>query len=138
MRLGGVPKEVILSGDAALSAVGLTSDDLAPNVREVAKGSFTRKKPPQIEGLGYVVKSLEAALWAFHNTDDFESGCLAAVNLGDDADTTAAVYGQIAGAHYGASDIPDRWLEKLYARDEIVMLAEGLYELSQEIASTRS
>ena len=138
LALSGHPKEVILSKDAALSAVGLSSDDLAPNVSEVAGGSFIRKKPPQIEGDAYVVRTLEAALWAFHNTDDFEEGCLAVVNLGDDADTTAAVYGQIAGAYYGAPGIPKRWLEKLYARDEIVVLADDLYELSQEIASSRS
>ena len=138
LALSGQPKEVILSGTADLSAIGLNSDDLAPNVSEVAGGSFSRKEPPQIEGSGYVVRSLEAALWAFHNTNNFEAGCLAAVNLGDDADTTAAVYGQIAGAHYGASGIPKKWLEKLYARDEIVVLADGLYELSQEITSSRS
>jgi len=138
LALSGHPKEVILSKDAALSAVGLSSDDLAPNVSEVAGGSFIRKKPPQIEGNAYVVRTLEAALWAFHNTDDFEEGCLAVVNLGDDADTTAAVYGQIAGAYYGAPGIPKSWVEKLYARDEIVVLADDLYELSQEIALSRS
>jgi len=138
LALSGQSKDAILSGTAALSVIGLSSDDLAPNVSEVASGSFKRKEPPEIEGSGYVVRSLEAALWAFHTTNNFEDGCLAAVNLGDDADTTAAVYGQIAGAHYGATGIPEGWLGKLYARDEIVVLADGLYELSQEISSTRS
>ena len=137
LALSGQSKDAILSGTAALSAIGLGSDDLVPNVSEVASGSFKRKEPPEIEGAGYVVRSLEAALWAFHTTNNFEDGCLAAVNLGDDADTTAAVYGQIAGAHYGATGIPEGWLEKLYARDEIVVHADGLYELSQEISSTQ-
>jgi len=66
-----------------------------------------------------VVDSLEAALWAFHRSDSFEAGALAAVNLGDDADTTGAVYGQLAGAFYGVGRIPDRWLEKLAMRELI-------------------
>lgn len=56
-----------------------------------------------------MVKSLKAALWAFYNSESFEEGCLMAVNLGDDADTTGAIYGQIAGACYGESGIPDKW-----------------------------
>ncbi|NOY45138.1 MAG: ADP-ribosylglycohydrolase family protein, partial [Deltaproteobacteria bacterium] len=67
----------------------------------------------------YVVASLEAALWAFHRSGSFREGCLLAVNLGDDADTTAAVYGQIAGAYYGASGIPGEWLERLAMADLI-------------------
>src|SRR5262249_36976997 len=71
---------------------------LAPGIAEIASGSYMRRNPPEIRGSGYVVDSLEAALWAFHRTDDFRSGAIMAVNLGDDADTTGAVYGQIAGA----------------------------------------
>lgn len=58
-----------------------------------------------------MVKSLEAALWAFYNSEDFQEGCLKAVNLGEDADTTGAVYGQIAGAFYGENGIPDGWIK---------------------------
>ena len=60
-------------------------------------------------GSGYVVRSMEAALWAFHRSSSFEEGCLLAVNLGDDADTTAAIYGQLAGAYYGIDGIPREW-----------------------------
>ena len=56
-----------------------------------------------------MVDALEAALWAFWSTDSFEDGALAAVNLGDDADTTGAIYGQLAGAYYGVDGIPERW-----------------------------
>ena len=69
--------------------------------------------PPEIAGTGYVVKSLEAALWAFATTVNYRDGCLAAVNLGDDADTTAAVYGQIAGACYGEQGVPMDWRNTL-------------------------
>lgn len=79
---------------------------LASAIDEIAHGSFKTREPPEIQGTGYVVKSLEAAPWAFHRTSDFRSGCLAAVNPGDNADTTGAVYGQLAGAFYGASGIP--------------------------------
>lgn len=103
---------------------------LAPAIDEIARGSFRTREPPEIRGTGYVVKSLEAALWAFRRTSDFRSGCLAAVNLGDDADTTGAVYGQLAGAFYGASGIPAEWIERLALRERIEELAARLYELS--------
>jgi hypothetical protein len=98
-------------------------EPLHPGIAAVAGGSFTEKSPPEIRGSGYVVDSLEAALWAFATTDDFESGALAAVNLGDDADTTGAVYGQLAGAWYGVegepcSERPDRSLCGLDHRGE--------------------
>ena len=90
-----------------------------PEIAEVADGSFRRKKPPEIVGSGYVVKSLEAALWAFHDAKDFREAVLRAVNLGNDADTTGAVCGQIAGAYWGESGIPVEWLEGLAGRDMI-------------------
>jgi ADP-ribosylglycohydrolase len=99
---------------------------LCPEIDAIAAGSFKEKSPPAIRGKGYVVDCLEAALWAFHTTNSFEAGALAAVNLGDDADTTGAVYGQLAGAFYGASGIPDRWLEKLAMRDLIEEYAARL------------
>ena len=99
---------------------------LVPEVNQVAAGSFRRQEPPAIKGTGYVVHSLEAALWAFYKSDNFRDGCLLAANLGDDADTTAAVYGQIAGAYYGESGIPEPWLDRLTMRDTISSLADRL------------
>jgi ADP-ribosyl-[dinitrogen reductase] hydrolase len=78
---------------------------LHPMIYEVARGSFRRKQPPAIQGTGWVVKSLEASLWAFHDADTFEEAVLKAVNLGDDADTTGAICGQLAGAYWGESGI---------------------------------
>ena len=69
-----------------------------------------------------------AALWCFYNTDHFRDAILKAVNLGDDADTTAAVCGQIAGAYYGREGIPEAWVQRLTKRDLIESLAERLYE----------
>jgi ADP-ribosyl-[dinitrogen reductase] hydrolase len=96
----------------------------------VASGSFLRKAPPEIAGTGYVVKSLEAALWAFHQGQSFAECCLLAVNLGDDADTTGAICGQLAGAYYGAKGIPPEWLARLALREQIVELANRLYGMA--------
>jgi ADP-ribosyl-[dinitrogen reductase] hydrolase len=107
------------------------AETLAPKIAEIANGSFRTNEPPKICGAGYVVKSLEAALWAFHKSEDFRHGALLAVNLGDDADTTGAVYGQIAGAHYGEDGIPLQWRAKLAMRDLIEQRANELYALSR-------
>jgi ADP-ribosyl-[dinitrogen reductase] hydrolase len=85
---------------------------------------------PEIKGTGYVVESLEAALWAFYHGSSFEEGLLLAVNMGDDADTTGAVYGQLAGAYYGVVGIPERWLSSLKHYDVIEKLVGKLYERS--------
>ena len=99
---------------------------LCPEIAEVARGSFRQKHPPDIRGTGYVVESLEAALWAFLTTENFRDGCLAAVNLGDDADTTGAIYGQLAGAYYEASSIPAPWVERLARKSLLMEMAEKL------------
>ena len=75
-----------------------------------------------------MVESLEAALWAFHRTDSFAAGALAAVNLGDDADTTGAIYGQLAGACYGLGGIPQEWREVVAQAGLILGLAQSLYD----------
>lgn len=72
---------------------------MVEEIKEIAMGSFKRHESPEIKGTGYVVKSLEASLWAFYHSHSFRPGCLLAVNLSDDADTTGAVYGQLAGAY---------------------------------------
>ena len=106
-------------------------DPLCPAIDEIACGSFKAKNPPDIIGSGYVVKSLEAALWAFNKSSTFEEGCLLAANLGNDADTTGAIYGQLAGAFYGASGIPELWLNQLSKRSLLEEYSDGLYELSK-------
>jgi ADP-ribosyl-[dinitrogen reductase] hydrolase len=104
---------------------------LTPKIAAIAAGDHRAKPIHQIRGSGYVVESLEAALWCFATTDGYEAAILAAVNLGDDADTTAAVCGQIAGAHYGAAAIPSNWRAKLTARTEIEALADRLLATSR-------
>lgn len=112
-------------------------NSLAPEINEVACGSFKVKEPPEIRGRGFVVKSLEAALWAFYKSETFKEGCLLAVNLGEDADTTGAIYGQLAGAYYGKSGIPEKWIKRLKKLELIESLIERLLESSIRINPLR-
>lgn len=125
--LAGLPKEAILNNEYEPAVNAVLGNPLAPKVAEIAGGSFKRKTPPQIRGSGYVIHTLEAALWAFHTTDTFRDGALKVVNLGEDADSTGAVYGQIAGAFYGEEGIPGEWRAKLAMRDVIEKLAGELH-----------
>ncbi|MCX6830359.1 MAG: ADP-ribosylglycohydrolase family protein [candidate division Zixibacteria bacterium] len=97
------------------------------SIRKIASGQYRDKAEDSIRGTGYVVESLEAALWSFWVTDSYASAVLRAANLGDDADTTAAICGQVAGAYYGESGIPTHWLERLVMCKEIGLLADKLY-----------
>ena len=128
--LAGEPKAVLLA--TRYSPVNGTwpVSSLAGKIGAIAEGSFKSKHPPAIRGTGYVVDVLEAALWAFWNSDSFEEGALMAVNLGDDADTTGAIYGQLAGACYGVEEIPDDWRETVSLSGRIVSLSDDLLALS--------
>jgi len=117
--LHGAPRQALLTVPAPAGC--------SARVREIAAGAYIDKPVGRITGSGYCVASLEAALWCFAQTDTFEDAVLEAANLGDDADTTAAIVGQIAGAHYGVDGIPVRWLEKLAMRAEIDELATALH-----------
>ncbi len=132
--ISGATKEEVLSELYDPIAGYWEQNPLVEEIAEIARGSFKHREPPTIKGTGYVVKSLEAALWAFHKTDSFRDGCLLAVNLGNDADTTGAVYGQIAGAFYGEEGIPRAWRHKLAHRALIESLADQLFSLSQGLA----
>lgn len=89
---------------------------------------FLNKTYDEIHGTGYVVQSMEAALWCFFNTKSFKDAVLNAVNLGDDADTTGAIVGQLAGAYYGFSFIPDFWSNVIYKRDFIMETAVNIFD----------
>ncbi|MCW6051877.1 ADP-ribosylglycohydrolase family protein [Lyngbya sp. CCAP 1446/10] len=127
--VNGISKDVLLSERYCPIAEYWAAHPLVAEIDEIAAGSFKRRQPPEIKGTGYVVKSLEAALWAFYNSSSFAEGCLLAVNLGDDADTTGAVYGQLAGAFYGESAIPEKWRSQLAHRSLIASFAEQLLTL---------
>jgi ADP-ribosyl-[dinitrogen reductase] hydrolase len=95
----------------------------------ILDGEFMEKTRDQISSSGYIMDTLEAALWAFFSTPDFESGAILAVNLGRDADTVGAVYGTIAGAFYGFDTLPARWVDALQGRRYL----DGVYTDVMEV-----
>jgi ADP-ribosyl-[dinitrogen reductase] hydrolase len=125
LALSGESKEEILfAGHRAL----LPEADLAPRIAYIAAGSYVDKESDDVRGSGYVVASLEAALWSFYTTSGYHEAILRAANLGDDADTTAAICGQIAGAYYGFEAIPAGWRERCAMQPDIVALADRLFD----------
>lgn len=92
-------------------------------------GELRRK---EIRSTGYVVDTLEAALWCFVNSSTYEDCVLTAVNLGDDTDTIAAIAGSLAGIYYGCggeTGIPDRWIQQIARREWIEQLCNDFEKL---------
>jgi len=124
--LNGIDKEELLS-DCYSPIDGYWNDnEMHDEISTIASGSFKDKNPPEIEGSGYVVKSLEASLWAFYNSNSYEEGVFKAVNLGDDADTTGAIYGQLAGAYYGFNDIPPKFINQIAMKEMLTSFSNKL------------
>jgi ADP-ribosyl-[dinitrogen reductase] hydrolase len=128
--ISGEDRADVLAPDWRGIDVVRSSRHTHPAIDKVVAGSYRDREPPEIVGSGYVVRSLEAALWAFAGADDFASAVLAAVNLGDDADTTGAVCGQLAGAYWGLSGTPMELLDGLAKRDIIETAARRLIDSS--------
>lgn len=126
----GYSKAQLLSPQFSLLEQYWELSPLTSEIQSIANGSFREKEPPEIQGTGYVVDSLEAALWAFARTETFEEGCLAAVNLGNDADTTGAIYGQLAGAYYGVSALPEEWKNTIVQGELIEQFSTDLFLLA--------
>ncbi|CAF2914780.1 unnamed protein product [Rotaria sp. Silwood2] len=113
--------------------------NLHPEILQVSQGSYKRPRgyADGIRGKGYIVSALEAALWAFYyDGNSFRKGILAAIQLGDDTDTTAAIYGQLAGACYGYQRIPENWRQQLYANQLIIGIAYWLHFLGKQQHNT--
>lgn len=121
--LRGLNKEQILDDSFYPRVTSLT-----PKIADIALGKFKILDEHELKPSGYVVESLKCALWAIHNSCDYESAVIKAVNLGGDADTIGAITGMLAGALY--QNIPDRWTQKLVKRDLIEDLAAKLFELA--------
>jgi ADP-ribosyl-[dinitrogen reductase] hydrolase len=121
---GFIAHAISLGGrDAALDAAVEECRDAPGHIRKrisLAPG----KHRSELKPTGYVLDTLDCALWALMNTDSFEDAVVEAVNLGGDADTTGAVTGAMAGAFYGESEIPVRWLDVLFERERIADLAD--------------
>ncbi|CAF2549008.1 unnamed protein product [Rotaria sp. Silwood2] len=129
--LHGIPKDKLISDRFYDdNKQWFENQPLHVDILRIAKGSY--KKPggydDGIRGKGYVASALEAALWAFwSDNNSFEEGALKAVNLGDDTDTTAAIYGQLAGACYGYQNLPKKWLKHVYAKNFIYHVSNWIF-----------
>jgi ADP-ribosylglycohydrolase len=106
----------------------LAKEPVGPEDRRNRGRVIQNERTQEIKGTGYIVDSLEAALWAFDRSRSFREGALLAVNLGNDADTTGAIYGQLAGAFYGAEQIPAEWRTRLVMHNFIVETADKLVQ----------
>jgi ADP-ribosylglycohydrolase len=130
MALEGATRAELLSPTLAREHSAFAAQPLAKTVvAAVAEGPTRRREG--IRASGYVLHSLEAALWAFATSQTFSEGALLAVNLGEDADTTGAVYGQLAGAFYGVDAIPSEWRRSLAHRPRIETMADRLFALAE-------
>jgi ADP-ribosylglycohydrolase len=92
----------------------------------VYEGSYVRRDLSEIQAGGHVVQALEAALWAFQRSANFREGALACANLGRDSDVVTAVYGAIAGAHFGVSSIPGIWRNSLMRQEAVIDVSDRL------------
>lgn len=99
----------------------------APKVASIAEGAWRGKPRARIASSGYVIDTLEAALWAVGTSGSFEEAVLKAVNLGDDADSVGAVAGQVAGALWGYGSIPSHWRQRIAWHDPIVARGQALW-----------
>lgn len=117
--LAGRVKLDVLTGPRSIRSRGIAA---------ILAGSWRGKPRRAIASSGYVAHSLEAALWCVARTSDFAGAVLLAANLGNDADTTAAITGQLAGALYGESGIPASWLDGLAWRDRLTDAADTLVD----------
>lgn len=129
----GVPKEDLIAPHYSPVAGYWDTHPLCTEIDLVASGSFLEREPPEIRGSGHVVRALEAALWAFAKGKSFRESVLFAVNLGDDADTTGAICGQICGAYYGLDKIPKTWIDGLMKKELIGEYATGLATGSESL-----
>lgn len=117
-----------ISGKPRRDVLAPRSFEGASAIAEILDGSWRRRSRDEIRSSGYVVHTLEAAVWSVARTADFRNAVLLAANLADDADTVAAVTGQLAGAIYGLSGIPEHWLDRLALKDRLLDSAERLLE----------
>lgn len=122
----------LLNGDTIQQAMSQAADGIEnDNVRAAIDRARISPRESIASG-GYVLDTLSAALWSLRRTDSFEEAIVTAVGLGGDTDTTAAVTGALAGAHYGYEAIPNRWRNTVQHREELKTLAGRLFEISEE------
>lgn len=122
---GKLTKEEILNvSEEDINNIKISNESIV----EIMKGSYKNKQRDEISSSGYVVHTLEAALWCFLNSNDYNSAVLLAANLGHDADTMASVTGQIAGAYYGYENINKNWLNNIQKKEDLSITFDKLIQ----------
>lgn len=123
-----------INGLPAADVLRRRREAYAGAIGDIAAGLWLARSRDDIRSSGYVAHSLEAALWCVSRTETFRDAVLTAANLGEDADTTAAITGQLAGALYGMSGIPQPFLSRLAWRDRIEQMTSALWAAGAESA----
>lgn len=127
-----IVRGAILGDDFEQALARCDQMELVQPIASIVAGSWRGKTRDEIDSSGYVAHSLEAALWCVAQGGGFREMVLRAANLGDDADTTAAITGQLAGALFGKAGIPQTWLDKLAWHDRIEALADHLLNANSQ------
>lgn len=121
-----------ISGKLRPDVLAPKAFQVAPKISEILGGSWRKRARDEIRSTGYVVDTLKAAIWSVARTGNFRNAVLLAANLADDADTVAAVTGQLAGGIYGLSGIPTHWLDQIAWKDRLLDTAQRLLEPTPE------
>lgn len=130
--LNGASKDELLNGIYDPTGTYWTKNPLCTSIKKLLEEkSYKTKNSNEVRGSGYVLHTLEAVLWAFSNSSSFEEGLLKVVNLGEDADTTGCIYGQLAGAFYGERKVPIRWVDKVKFNHMFYLKAQELLDCSE-------
>ena len=124
--LNRVSKEELLSDSYSPVKSYYQQHPQCDELRSLTRGDYKAKHEDEVDSTGFVIDALEAALWSFYNTDTYAEGLLKAVNLGGDADTVGAIYGQLAGAYYGFEEIPPDWVQGLASNEKISSICNEL------------
>jgi len=124
--LNGASKEELLSDNYSPVKDYYQQHALCGELLSLTRGGYKAKQEDEVDSTGFVIDAFEAALWSFYNTDTYVEGLLKAVNLGGDADTVGAIYGQLAGAYYGFDAIPADWVQGLASHEKISAICDEL------------
>lgn len=129
--LNGTSKNEILSENFEPLPDYWKQHPMGAPMSHLRTGAYQLKSAKDLRGNGYVINSLETALWAFATSNTFEEGALKAVNLGEDSISTGSIYGQLAGAYYGVQGIPEKWVHRLEQHHYIEEIANRIFEKFQ-------
>lgn len=125
--LHGVTKQQLLEPNFSPVKGYWQQNPIPQALQAIFAGSYKEKAAEELKTSGYVANSLEIALWGFFHGEDFKSGMEMVVNLGDDSDTHACIYGFLAGAYYGYDSFPEARKEGLAEKERIMHFAQQLY-----------